>query len=97
MNALAHHRTPLPRKPAVLASCFTRCHVHPLPLQVDSEVADAVALDCSYAQCDPESSCYHTHCLEKFLKSMKCERCVAKPGLEKQHSVAGVRSELRLG
>jgi hypothetical protein len=42
--------------------------------EVDSEVADAVALDCSYAQCDPESSCYHTHCLEKFLKSMKCER-----------------------
>ncbi|KAI3430542.1 hypothetical protein D9Q98_005135 [Chlorella vulgaris] len=42
--------------------------------EVDSEVADAVALDCSFAQCDPESSCYHTHCLEKFLKSIKCER-----------------------
>ena len=42
--------------------------------EVDSEVADAVALDCSFAQCDPESSCYHTHCLEKYLKSIKCER-----------------------
>lgn len=30
--------------------------------EVDSEVADVVALDCSYAQCDPESSCFHTHC-----------------------------------
>lgn len=60
--------------------------MHPLP-QVDSEVADAVALDCSYAQCDPESSCYHTHCLEKFLKSMKCERCVG-------HSTAAAERRL---
>ena len=42
--------------------------------EVDSEVADAVALDCSYAQCDPTASCYHTHCLEKYLKSLRCEK-----------------------
>ena len=42
--------------------------------EVDSEVADAVALDCSYTQCSPEASCYHTHCLEKFLKSVGCQR-----------------------
>lgn len=42
--------------------------------EVDSEVADAVALDCSFAQCDPASSCYHTHCLEKYLKSIRLEK-----------------------
>lgn len=42
--------------------------------EVDSEVADAVALDCSYAQCDPQSCCYHTHCLEKYLKSIRLEK-----------------------
>jgi hypothetical protein len=43
--------------------------------EADSEVAEVVALDCSYAQCPPEAELYHQACLEKYLKSIRCERC----------------------
>lgn len=42
--------------------------------EADSEVAEVTALDCSYQNCDAESAVYHQACLEKFLKTQKCER-----------------------
>jgi hypothetical protein len=39
-----------------------------------SEVSEVVALDCSFATCPQECALYHQACLEKYLKSMKCER-----------------------
>lgn len=42
--------------------------------EVDSEVSEVTALDCSYQNCDAEAALYHQACLEKFLKAQKCER-----------------------
>ena len=42
--------------------------------EADSEVSEVVALDCSYAQCPPDAELYHQACLEKYLKSIRCER-----------------------
>jgi hypothetical protein len=43
-------------------------------LEADSEVAEVVGLDCSFAQCPSDSLLYHQACLEKYLKSIRCER-----------------------
>jgi len=43
-------------------------------LEADSEVTEVVGLDCSFANCPENASLYHQACLEKYLKSMKCER-----------------------
>lgn len=44
--------------------------------EANSEVAEVVSLDCSYAQCasQTETELYHQACLEKYLKSIRCER-----------------------
>lgn len=39
----------------------------------DSATDELNALTCTFAQCD--SLVYHQDCLEKFLKSIKCEKC----------------------
>ena len=43
-------------------------------LEASSEVAEVVFLACSFAQCPPDSCFFHQHCVEKYLKSIKCER-----------------------
>ena len=40
----------------------------------DSEVSEVVALDCTFQLCPAEAAFYHQACLEKYLKSIKCER-----------------------
>lgn len=42
--------------------------------EADSQTAEVVALDCSFNKCPPASGMYHQACLEKYLKSIKCER-----------------------
>lgn len=43
-------------------------------LEADSEFTDVTALDCSCLQCPAESAWFHQACLEKYLKSINCER-----------------------
>lgn len=43
-------------------------------------------LDCTFEACSQAECCYHQDCLERYLKSIRCERCVARatgrwPGL----------------
>ena len=40
------------------------------------EVAILNALDCSFPKCS--SALYHQECLEKYLRSIKCEKCVGR-------------------
>ncbi len=34
-------------------------------------------LSCSFPACQVLSLCYHQDCLERYLKSIRCERCAA--------------------
>jgi hypothetical protein len=33
-------------------------------------------LDCTFEVCSLAACCYHQECLERYLKSIRCERCV---------------------
>ena len=45
----------------------------------DPDVAELNALTCTFAECPPEASVYHQDCLEKYLKSIKLDKCVEPP------------------
>ena len=42
----------------------------------DPDVAELNALTCTFAECPPEASVYHQDCVEKYLKSIKLDKCV---------------------
>ena len=35
-------------------------------------------LDCTFEACSEAACCYHQECLERYLKSIRCERCVRR-------------------
>lgn len=37
-------------------------------------------LDCTFEACSQAECCYHQDCLERYLKSIRCERCIASTG-----------------
>jgi hypothetical protein len=43
-------------------------------------------LDCTFEACSQAACCYHQECLERYLKSIRCERCVASRGAPLQGS-----------
>ena len=45
----------------------------------DPDVAELNALTCTFAECPPEASVYHQDCVEKYLKSVKLDKCVGPP------------------
>ena len=45
----------------------------------DPDVAELNALTCTFAECPPEASVYHQDCVEKYLKSIKLDKCVGPP------------------
>lgn len=40
----------------------------------DPTTADLNALDCTFAGCHADASVYHQECLEKYLRSIRCEK-----------------------
>jgi hypothetical protein len=61
-----------------LHEAFSGCTCDLCGKEADSETAEVVAMDCSFKSCPAESCLYHQACLEKYLKSIKCEsKCPA--------------------
>jgi hypothetical protein len=42
----------------------------------DPQAQELNALDCTFSNCPSDASVYHQDCLEKYLKSIKLEKCV---------------------
>ena len=46
----------------------------------DPETQELNALDCTYApKCPPDCAIYHQDCLERYLKTIRLEKCVLIP------------------
>ena len=41
----------------------------------DPQAQELNALDCTFSNCPSDASVYHQDCLEKYLKSIKLEKC----------------------
>jgi len=54
-----------------------------LPGRADAGLlAGSNLLDCTFEVCSIAACCYHQDCLERYLKSIRCERCAARPAQE---------------
>lgn len=65
----------------IIGSSDFRCHLCDLCGEgCDQATSILNALDCSFPKCS--SALYHQECLEKYLRSIKCEKYVARNALE---------------